>query len=551
MRYGISMPWACLVLLVFMVSAGIGAEPSEGDDVARAFARARLSGSLRAAAIGGSITQGGDGWITPWLRTSLPGVAVAMRNAGWSGTGSELGTFRLARDVIATDPGLVLIETAVNDGGLTDDEAVRCVESLVRRLVTLPQRPGIVMVLAAARNGANHRRHRAVAEHYGLVCVDLQAAMAAHLAAGGHWEDCFTDDVHLNAAGNALYAKTIADALQPLLTLTPLAALPPLPAPLATLPLRLDGRMWTPGPAPGWTMRTQVGEWWDCFVLGSAEGRDPTQPLVIPVRGTAIGLHVDFGNGKECGTLLASVDGGLPIEIPGHLRGGGEALVLAKDLPPGEHRLTLAVAAYRPGPVRIAYVLAAGSSSSGSDDAPAPAPGIWTAERLAALHLDPVPGTAFRIAGPVGGFTADRDDPLATFAKPLLPLSVDSYRGATVTGPDGPVEVRRGTAAPRLVFANSAPWRGAATAVARFRSAQDRDLLLGLAADYFAQVRLNGAAVVTLSAGHGGAEVHTLIPIHVRAGWNDLAITILAGSRGHACDLLLEQPADGITWENE
>lgn len=534
-----------LALVVLFATAAIHA--AEGDDVVAALARARAAGALRVAAIGGSITQGGEGWIAPWLATRLPGLRLAMRNAGWSGTGSELGTFRLARDVLAADPDLVLIETAVNDGGLSDDEAIRCTESLVVRLASQPRRPGIVMVLAAARGGANHRRHRAVAERYGLATVDLQAAMAAHLAGGGRWEDCFTDDVHLNPAGNALYARTIAAAIEPLLDRQAPTALAPLPAPLARLPLRLDGRMWTPGPAPGWTMRPQVGEWWDCFVLGSAEGRDPAVPLTLPVRGTAIGLHVDFGNGKECGTLLASVDGGPPVEVPGHLRGGGEALVLARDLPPGEHVLTLAVAAYRPGPVRIAYVLAAGAG-----DGPAPVQGPWDAARLSSLRLAAIPGEAFRIAGPVGGFTADVDDPAAVFAAPPLPLDPAAYRAASVPGPDGPVAVRRGGADPRLVFAAAAPWRGTAVATARFRAAREADLVLGVAADYFVQVRLNGVVAAVLAGGHGHPLSHTLQTVHVRAGWNDLAVVALPGSRGHACDLLLEQTDDaGITWDRE
>lgn len=532
----------CLLLLALLAAVGA----ADGDDVVAALARARSAGALRVAAIGGSITQAGNGWIAPWLAARLPGLRTSMRNAGWSGTGSELGTFRLARDVIAADPDLVLIETAVNDGHLDDDEAIRSCESLVRRLAELPRRPGIVMVLAAAKDGARHARHRAVAAHYGLVTVDLQAAMAQHQAGGGRWEDCFTDSVHLNEAGNALYAKHIAAALEPLLDRAP-AALAPLPTPLARLPLRLDGRMWTPGPAPGWSMRTQVGEWWDCFLLGSAEGRDPAQPLVVPVRGTAVGIHVDFGNGTECGTLLASLDGGQPVEVPGHLRGGGEALVLGRDLPPGEHLLTLAVAPYRPGPVRVAYVLAGGGG-----DGPAPAQGPWSAQRLASLRLAPVPGNAFRIAGPVGGFTADVDDPAKVLSALPLPADPAAYRAASVPGPDGPVAVRRGPADPRLVFAAAAPWRGTAVAVARFRAERDGELLFGWAADYFGAIRLNGVEIVRFTGGHGGAQTHAFVPVQVRAGWNELMVVLMPGSRGFACDFVLEQPGgNAVIWETE
>lgn len=538
------MPPLRRLLLLVLLAVASAAGAAEGDDVVAALARARSAGALRVAAIGGSITQGGDGWIAPWLQERLPDLRLSMRNAGWSGTGSEFATFRLARDVLAADPDLVLVETAVNDGGLGDDEALRSCESIVRRLAGLPRRPGIVMVLAAAKEGANHRRHRAIAAHYGLLTVDLQAAMARHLAGGGRWEDCFTDSVHPNQAGHAVYARCIAATLEPLLGRTPIV-LPPLPAPLSRLPLRLDGRMWTPGPAPGWRMRTQVGAWWDCFVLGTAEGLDPATPLVVPVRGDALGLHVDFGNGRECGTLLASVDGGLPIEVPGHLRGGGEALVLARDLPPGEHVLTLAVAAHRPGPVRIAYILAGGAG-----DGAAPTQGIWNAQRLAALRLVPIPGDAFRIAGPVGGFTPDTDDPVRLLDAPPLPVDARAYRADSVPGPDGPVAVRRGPADPRLVFATAAPWRGTAVAVAGFRVESDADLLLGWAADYFGSLRLNGVEVGRFAGGHGGAQSHTFIPVRVRAGWNDLMVTVLSGSRGFACDILLEQPSGTtLNWE--
>lgn len=516
-----------LLFLAAVLASAAVATAAEGDDVAAAINRARSGGALRVVAFGGSITLGGEGWIAPWLRQRLPGVQVSLRNAGWGATNSELGTFRLARDVLANDPDLVLIEFAVNDWMLSDTEAVRCVESLVARLAHLPHRPGIVLVLAADRNGPNHARHRAVAAHYGLLCVDMQAAMAAHAAAGGRLDDCFVDSIHLRPAGNAVYARALEAALEPLLD-RPAAVWPPLPAaPLSRLPLRLDGRLVAPGPAPGWTIRRQ-GEWRDSDVLGSVEGHDPAQPLVVPVRGSDLGIYVDFGGGRDRGTLLATVDGGMPVEIASHLTVGGTALLVGRDLPPGEHLLTLAVASWRPGPVRVSHILAAGGG-----EAPVPKPGPWPAARLATIAS--VPGSAFRIAGPVVA-----DDAAG------LPGEALAYAGASVPGPAGAVAVRTGDASPRLVFATAAPWTGVAVAATRIHADRDREVLLGWAADYFGHVRVNGVEAIRFTGNHGDPGAHAFVVVQLRAGWNDIIITALPGSRGFACDLVLEQPA-GVT----
>jgi lysophospholipase L1-like esterase len=532
------MPYLAAIAGLLLCLAGLAG--AEGDDLAFAFARARVSGSLRVAAIGGSITQAGGGWIAPWLGQHLPGVQVAMRNAGMSATGSELGVFRLARDVIATDPDIVLIETAVNDGGMSDPETIRCVESLVRRLALLPHRPGILLVLVAARDGAKHGRHHAVGDQYGLLRVDLQAAVKARIAAGGRWDDMFSDNVHPNAAGHALYAEAIAAALAPLIDAPAPAALPPLPPVLSTLPLLLDGRMWAPGPAPGWGAEPQLKDWWDCFFLGVITAREPGLPLTIPVRGTTIGVMFALEAGSG-GTVIASVDGGAPTLIPCHHRRGYEPVVLARDLAPGEHRLTLVVASAKPGPVRLGYILAAGAGA----DTPA-AQGPWTIERLAALRLDPVPARAYRLAGPVGGFTADVDDPAAALTKPLLPEDPAAYRALTVPGPDGPVEVRRITGDDALIKScTQPPWRGQAVAITGFTCDRERQLLIGWAADYFGRLRLNGKDVLTYTAGHGGPRVHRLATVTARAGWNDLTLTLLPGSQGFTSELLIEHPADG------
>jgi hypothetical protein len=157
-----------MILLSLSVVAG-AAEFGRGRDLLPVFARAHAGQPLRAAAIGGSITQAGGGWLEPWLREQFPKAAVTMRNAGMSATGSALGVFRLERDVISAQPDLVLIEYAVNDGGTSDEDAIRYTESIVVRLKSLPHPPAIVFVEAAAKGGSKRHRHQRVAKHYGLL----------------------------------------------------------------------------------------------------------------------------------------------------------------------------------------------------------------------------------------------------------------------------------------------------------------------------------------------------------------------------------------------
>lgn len=251
--------------------------PTADDDLVRLFARAEKGGALRAVAMGGSITQAGKGWIGDWLARRFPKCRTMMFNAGMSATGSSLGVFRLGRDVIACRPDLVLIEFCVNDGGLSDEDAVRFTESLVVRLKSLPDPPAIVFVGAASRGRITFERHRRVAERYGLKFIDLQKPLEKELKAKGlAWTDLMSDDVHPNEAGHRFYAKCIVEALEPFAqaagrgTVRPSAGTRPLPPPLSAKRLVLDGEMVSVAESPrdGWRCVPSVGKWWDKFLSG-------------------------------------------------------------------------------------------------------------------------------------------------------------------------------------------------------------------------------------------------------------------------------------------
>lgn len=215
------------VFAFFQTAAG-----NTGDDLRAFFARAAAGEPVTAVALGGSITQGGRAWVDPWLKETFPKSRVSIFNAGISGTGSHLGIFRIGRDVIALQPDLVLIEYAVNDGGLSDEDAVRYLESMVVRLKRLPRPPAIVFIETAARTGSIRHRHEKVAAHYNLVNIDLQVRLDEYLkTTGTPWEKLMSDDVHPNAAGYRLYWDWIAEALTPYLPQDGVPAPAPTPLP--------------------------------------------------------------------------------------------------------------------------------------------------------------------------------------------------------------------------------------------------------------------------------------------------------------------------------
>ena len=133
-------------------------KPEPGNDLKEVLRRAHNGQPLRCVALGGSITQAGKGWIGPWLRKTFPNSIINMHNAGKSATGSSLGIFRIGPDVIACEPDLVLIEYAVNDRGLSKEDVIWNLESIIHRLKSLKNPPAIVFLEAASQSGGDISR---------------------------------------------------------------------------------------------------------------------------------------------------------------------------------------------------------------------------------------------------------------------------------------------------------------------------------------------------------------------------------------------------------
>ncbi|MDR0902240.1 MAG: SGNH/GDSL hydrolase family protein, partial [Opitutaceae bacterium] len=95
-------------------------------------ARAEKGAPLSVVFFGGSLTYGtnaSDPQTTSfraltarWLRDKYPRSSFVFHDAAIGGTGSQLGLFRLERDVLARKPDLVFLDFTVNDNLHGKDE---------------------------------------------------------------------------------------------------------------------------------------------------------------------------------------------------------------------------------------------------------------------------------------------------------------------------------------------------------------------------------------------------------------------------------------------
>lgn len=529
--------FAFLLLCLLTIGCPCAAQTeneSVGDDLLDVFARAHRGQPLRVAVFGGSITQAGEGWIGSWLREQFPASAVSVRNAGMSATGSMLGVFRVERDVIASQPDIVFIEFAVNDHAASDEQAIRSLESIVVRLKQLDHPPAIVFLEAAARRGSKRYRHQRVARHYGLLDIDLQTVIDTYLEREDRsWSDLMSDNVHPNKTGHAVYARAIAEHLEPFVerarqhVRVARDTKTNLPAPLSEKALWLDGQLVPLDPAPGWVKFNQRNLWWDRFFTGGISSDTPGTELTLSARGTVLGL-LYLLDSDDGGSFYASVDGNTPMRIDTDTRRGYAYRVLDRDLEAGEHLLTVAVAEpmdTQGAQVRLGYLLVAGGSAS--PDRLVPQQPIDLQE-MALVKFEPIPAAQWRWAGPFGGDVPTKAEPTADFNTVFAP---ERDQAATVwqalEGDESWVDFARIT---------GQHYPGVCYAQATIDMPEGGPGALALRVDYFAKVWLNGDLIATIDRTQYrrlSPMSPIIIPVEWQAAENALMIKVHSGSRGH------------------
>lgn len=187
---------------------------------------------ITVAFIGGSITQGDYCYrlqTTRYMENTFSNIRFKWINAGVSGTGTDLGAFRIREQVLQYKPDLIFIEFAVN-GGYPDG-----MEGMIRKIIKGNPQTDICLIYTIYTNQTAIyqkgdvpqviKRLEDIAEHYQLPSIHLGMEAAALEKAGkllwkGAGEGAagkilFSNDgVHPVTDGGNLYASAIARGLE-------------------------------------------------------------------------------------------------------------------------------------------------------------------------------------------------------------------------------------------------------------------------------------------------------------------------------------------------
>ena len=222
--------WAAVAAVVAVATAVPAAAASPSFT---AFdARARAGDRLTVVFHGASLTWGANATdqnyfsyrarIAARLTEKYPLARFTFHDAAIGGTGSQLGVFRLDRDVLARKPDLVFVDFTANDDiNSSDPEPLASYESIIRRLVTEAQVP-VVQVLfpfkwnidrALLEKMKRRDAHTAISTAYGTGLGDAVLRVIETVEQGGTTVDKLwdTDGVHPGNAGYDLFAAAAWD----------------------------------------------------------------------------------------------------------------------------------------------------------------------------------------------------------------------------------------------------------------------------------------------------------------------------------------------------
>lgn len=187
--------------------------------------KAEAGEKVTIACIGGSITQGtiatgkrdteveerkayADRFFD-WWEERFPGTEFQFVNAGIGGTDSYLGVHRLERDVLESEPDLVLVEFAVNDGN--NNFYKKSYDNLLYNLLTDDAAPAVICLFMAQTSGVSAQTNEVlVGYHYSVPMLSYANVISDMIKNGRYTEKEFSGDgVHPSALGHAVTGEIL------------------------------------------------------------------------------------------------------------------------------------------------------------------------------------------------------------------------------------------------------------------------------------------------------------------------------------------------------
>ncbi len=339
-------------------------------------------GNLYIAYIGGSITMGTGGhngytykdnagvgnsrWSSQltkrYFQKKYPNKNVIEVNAGVGGTTSDLGLFRLQKDVVdpcnGNGPDVVFVEFAANDVWRNKTSVKQSMEGIVRQLAHLPKQPVVIFVYTAAwrdiYNGfegylESAKNQQQVADYYGIGSVNLCEYVAGGVdiegkeivwgqGKPGTWTN---DNTHPNDNGYTGYTDYLINQFN-------------------KAPEKYFKKLtWKEMPMSGYEFGNpdavaydeaeatfSQGDWVDDSTLLPSLGKvkmtkKQGATITFKFSGRSIGVYAATGN--EGASANYVIDGGKPVGFSLQKSHGWMPMadMLRTDLAPGEHTITI------------------------------------------------------------------------------------------------------------------------------------------------------------------------------------------------------------------
>lgn len=299
---------------------------------------------------GGSLTFGANasdpnttsyrGLMMRWLREKYPNTPITFHDAAIGGTGSQLGMFRLERDVLAHKPDLVFLDFTVNDGAEeTDIESLASYERIVRELLRADTAVMPVLMLfkwhaekADDPLPPRHTEHLKLADHYALPAADVLSGIRQKVKSGVKPADLWNvgDGAHPGDEGYQLFFEVVRDSFEQAIAKPVAPVMPPQSLFEDFYPKRTRTFLTESLPS-GWTRektrRTSLwfdglaSRWMGDVATISANGNVPI--LKTTFRGSMVGI---FGERDGLTPPIRVWIDGKPILAPKNSKGSAEDL---------------------------------------------------------------------------------------------------------------------------------------------------------------------------------------------------------------------------------